>query len=71
MKRVLQVIVVIGLLAPSLIIPMHAGVDTPLKCSSLVGCGDWSECPGRGREIQRCVLDCQDGPIVFCPGYQG
>jgi hypothetical protein len=68
MKRVIWVIGVIGFLSVSLIIPTHAVVNTPLKCSSLVECGDWLECPERGREIQRCVLDCENGPIVFCPG---
>jgi hypothetical protein len=70
MKRIIIVAVAAAFLMPILFTSSLA-VDAPLKCASLTGCGDWSECPGRGREIQRCVLDCENGPIVFCPGYQG
>lgn len=70
MKRTITVVAVAMFLTTLLFLSSRA-IGSSLKCSSLTGCGDWLQCPDRGFELQACVLDCDSGHIVFCPGNPG
>lgn len=73
MKKANAMILAGLIVISALMLPMLAyqnlSISAPLKCASLTGCGDWSECPDRGRELEPCILDCVNGPIVFCPQH--
>ncbi|MBD3155359.1 MAG: hypothetical protein GF368_01760 [Candidatus Aenigmarchaeota archaeon] len=50
-KRIISSSLVVAFVLSTLIMPSFLFQD-PLKCSSLTGCGDWSQCPdrvGRGK----------------------
>lgn len=64
-KRIITSTLVVAFVLSTLIMPSFL-LQSPLKCSSLSGCGEYLQCPDRGFELVPCVLDCESGHIVIC-----